>query len=113
MAGEPAGFVLNIERGGQPVSDLQPYLGAAAHVVVLDESAGGFAHVHAVPGSEPPAAMGEGAMEEGGEEVEVPMSFGPQISFTHTFPEPGPHKVWAQVEHDGQVLTFEWVVEAK
>ena len=113
-AGEPAGFVLNIERGGQPVSDLQPYLGAAAHVVVLDETASGFAHVHAVAGSEPPAAMGEGAMEkEGAEEMEVPMSFGPQVAFTHTFDEPGPHKVWAQVEHNGQVLTFEWVVEAK
>jgi Cu+-exporting ATPase len=113
-AGEPAGFVLNVERGGQPVSDLQPYLGAAAHVVVLDETAGGFAHVHAVPGIEPPAAMGEGAMEkEGGEAMEVPMSFGPQVAFTHTFEKPGPHKVWAQVEHDSQVLTFEWVVEAK
>jgi Cu+-exporting ATPase len=114
VAGEPSGFVLNVERGGQPVSDLQPYLGAAAHVVVLDETAGGFAHVHAVPGSEPPAAMGEGAMTEGGEEMEeVPASFGPQVAFTHTFDKPGPHKVWAQVEHDGQVLTFEWVIEAR
>ena len=51
--------------------------------------------------------------KEGGEEMEVPMSFGPQVAFTHTFDKPGPHKVWAQVEHDGQVLTFEWVVVAK
>ena len=52
--------------------------------------------------------------KEGGEAMEeVPASFGPQVAFTHTFPEPGPHKAWAQVEHDGQVLTFEWVVEAK
>jgi Cu+-exporting ATPase len=59
-AGKESRFVVSIEQGGKPVTDLEPYLGAAAHVVVLDQNATGFAHVHAVAGDAPPT----GDMEE-------------------------------------------------
>jgi Cu+-exporting ATPase len=105
VAGEPAGFVLNVTRNGAPVTDLAPYLGAASHVVVIDEGARSFAHVHSVPGANPPG--GESGMEMDA----LPERFGPDLAFAHTFEEAGRYKVWAQFSHEGQVHTVSWVVE--
>jgi plastocyanin len=103
VAGEAADFVVNIERNGQPVTDLEPYLGAASHVVVIDEGTREFAHVHSVPGQDPSGgSMGAHALPE---------RFGPDLAFTHTFTEAGRYKVWAQFSHGGQVRTVSWVVE--
>jgi Cu+-exporting ATPase len=103
IAGEAADFVVSIERSGQPVTDLEPYLGAASHVVVIDEGTREFAHVHSVPGQDPGGgSMGAHALPE---------RFGPDLAFTHTFTEAGRYKVWAQFSHGGQVRTVSWVVE--
>jgi Cu+-exporting ATPase len=103
VAGEAADFVVNIERSGQPVTDLEPYLGAASHVVVIDEGARDFAHVHSVPGQDPGGgSMGAHALPE---------QFGPDLAFTHTFTEAGRYRVWVQFSHGGQVRTVSWVVE--
>jgi Cu+-exporting ATPase len=107
VAGETAGFVVTVERDGSPVADLEPYLGEAAHVIVLDESAGGFAHVHAVAGATPPGD----AMDEAGEGT--PARFGPGVAFSHRFPEAGLHKVWVQFSRQGEVVTVPWVVEVR
>jgi P-type Cu+ transporter len=112
-AGDHSSFVVTIEQNGKPVTDLEPYLGAASHVVVLDESAGGFAHVHAVAGAAEEAPHA-GDTEADMEEMSAPPArFGPELSFTHTFEKPGLYKVWSQFSHNGQVQTVSWVVEAR
>jgi Cu+-exporting ATPase len=103
--------VLNVSRDGTPVTDLQPYLGAAGHVVVLDAHASGFAHVHAVPGTKAPADMGD--MAEEAEMAATPASFGPDLAFSHQFAKPGLYKVWSQFQHNGQVHTVAWTVEVR
>jgi Cu+-exporting ATPase len=105
-AGELSSFAITVERGGQPVTDLEPYLGAAGHVVVLDRDAGSFAHVHAVSGEAPPS----GDMEE---MEEPPARFGPSLAFSHRFEKPGLYKVWLQFSRGGQVTTVPWVIEAR
>jgi Cu+-exporting ATPase len=105
-AGDLSQFVVRLTRDGAPATDLEPYLGAASHVVVLNQYAARFAHVHAVAGEQPPgAAMGEMA--------DPPARFGPAVAFSHRFPEPGLYKVWLQFAHGGQVETVAWVVEVK
>jgi hypothetical protein len=112
-AGQPSGFVLNVSRNGTPVSDLQPYYGAASHVVVLDANASNFSHVHAVPGTDVPAGMDGGSMEEEAEMEDLPASFGPDLAFSHEFEKPGLYKVWSQFQHEGRVQTVAWVVEVR
>jgi Cu+-exporting ATPase len=107
QAGKEAVFTVNLELAGQPVTDLQAYLGAAAHVVILNERAGGFAHVHAVAGS---AAQVGGGMDE---MSAPPAQFGPDVSFAHTFPASGLYKMWVQVARGDSVVTIPWVVEVK
>jgi Cu+-exporting ATPase len=105
-AGQLSRFVVQITRDGAPVTDLQPYLGAASHVVVLNAQAEGFTHVHGVAGAAPPAG-------EMSEMADAPAQFGPDYAFSHTFAQPGLYKVWSQFAHNGQVLTVAWVVEVR
>ncbi len=117
-AGSVSSFLVTVEQKGAPVTNLQPYLAAASHVVVLDESAGGFAHVHAVAGAVPPSDSmsgtgGTGSMAGAEDMSAPPASFGPNFSFTHRFDKPGLYKVWSQFKHNGQVQTVSWVVEVR
>lgn len=112
-AGATASFVVTVEQNGKPVTDLQPYLAAASHVVVLDESAGGFSHVHAIAGDVPQAdsMSGMGGANGVDDMSAPPPSFGPSFTFSHSFDKPGLYKVWSQFQHNGQVQTVSWVVE--
>jgi P-type Cu+ transporter len=108
MSGVESSFIVIVAQSGQPVTDLEPYLGAAAHVVVLDASAGGFAHVHAASGDMPADQTGST-----GEMAAPPANFGPDLSFSYTFEKPGLYKVWVQFARAGQVTTVPWVVEVR
>ncbi len=105
-AGDLSSFVLTVQQNGKPVSDLQPYLGAASHVVALNANSEDFAHVHAVAGDKAP----QDSMDD---MAGPPAAFGPNIAFSHRFDKPGLYKVWAQFRHNGQVQTVSWVVEAR
>lgn len=82
VVGEPVTLDYQIE-GGQP----EPYLGALGHVVILDEQASTFIHVH-------------------------PMS-DDQTSFQTQFDTPGLYKVWGEFQFDGQVYVYPFVLEVK
>lgn len=82
-------FQLEDERTKQPVTDLQPYLGAVGHVVILSRDTEEYLHVHPV--------------EE--------LAKGPEARFVTNFPEAGLYKVWAQFQRNGKVMTVSYVVE--
>ena len=44
--GETSNVTLSVSRDGQPVTDLQPYLGAYGHLVALRTADLGYLHVH-------------------------------------------------------------------
>ncbi len=100
-------FVFHLEdpRTGQPRRDLATYLGAAAHVVVLDSQAGSFAHTH---GEAPSARPAHGAA------TAATGPYGPEIEFHHTFPRPGLYKIWGQFQTpDGRVITADFVIDVQ
>jgi hypothetical protein len=68
-------------------TDLEPYLGAMGHVVILDEAAGEYLHVHPVDHENP--------------------------IFETQFEEPGVYKIWAEFKQGGNVRAFPFVVEIK
>ncbi|MDP9369194.1 MAG: heavy metal translocating P-type ATPase, partial [Chloroflexota bacterium] len=104
--GEAAQFTFTVSRDGLPLTDLSPYLGAAAHVAVVAEDGGAFAHVHGEA-----AAAGNGHDAGEGDDHGIPAAFGPEVTFEHTFPEPGRYKVWGQFARGDQVITVPFVVE--
>jgi hypothetical protein len=90
-AQDEASLTFTLSRAGKPVTDLQPYLGAGGHCVILSEDTGDYLHSHPL---EPPG-------------VKVG---GPQVSFHTRFPKPGLYKVWGQFLYAGRVLTVDFVL---
>jgi Cu+-exporting ATPase len=114
-AGETVQLDFEITDDGEPVTDLGPYLGAAAHVAIVSEDGEDFAHGHgeAKSSEEPAKADGHGGGEHGDGGHGVPEAFGPRVHADHAFEGPGMHKLWAQFERDGRVVTAPFVVEVR
>jgi Cu+-exporting ATPase len=116
-AGEEAALTYTLKKeDGTLADDLEPYLGAPAHVAIVSEDTREFAHTHGEAyaseeegsgGRSEAEAAGEGEQADHGEG----QTFGPEIGFHHTFETPGLYKVWAQFNHHGDVTTVPFVLE--
>ncbi|MGJ7909880.1 hypothetical protein [Neobacillus sp. LXY-1] len=93
--GKNVEMVLSAQEAGKPVtlkfnldqSTLEPYLGAAGHVVILDEAANQYLHVHPHNEQEP--------------------------IFETEFAKPGIYKIWAEFKQEGKVRVFPFVIKVK
>jgi Cu+-exporting ATPase len=96
-------FEFTDARSGTPVDDLQPYLAAAGHVVVMRADARTFAHEHA----EVEDARGRPEFATPGQ------TFGPDLEVHAEFDTPGAYRLWGQFRlADGDVVTAPFTVEA-
>lgn len=88
---------------GQPLTDLQPYLAAAGHVVIMRADGTTFAHEHA-----------EVTDEQGRPAFAVPGStFGPELDVHTEFDGPGMYRIWSQFRlADGTLITAPFTVRA-
>jgi hypothetical protein len=77
---------------GAPIRDLQPYLGAWGHTVMVSEDMAHFVHAH------PSEAL-------------VGKTGGPQLTFAASPPAPGTYRVWTQVMRDGAVETVVFTIK--
>jgi hypothetical protein len=91
MANMELNLTFNIKdaQTKKPVTDLQSYLGAVGHVVILNQDGGEYLHVH--PTDE--------------------KSSGPDAKFMATFPHSGVFKIWGQFQQNGKVFTVPFVVK--
>jgi Cu+-exporting ATPase len=88
---------------GRPVDDLQPYLAAAGHVVVMRADGQTFAHEHA-----------EVEDDRGRPVFALPgQTFGPELDVHAEFPTAGVYQLWAQFRLvNGDVITVPFTVRA-
>jgi hypothetical protein len=91
-AGKESELTFTISKGGKPVTDLQPYLGAFGHLVSL--RSGDLAYLHNHPAQEASAGM----------------KGGPEIRFGTTFPTAGTYSLFLDFQHAGAVHTAEFTV---
>ena len=91
--GRTSDVALSVTRNGEPVTDLQPYLGAYGHLVALRTGDLGYLHVH--PHGEP----GDGTTRPG-----------PEITFSAEVPTTGTYRLFLDFQHEGQVRTAEFTV---
>jgi P-type Cu+ transporter len=90
-------------RSGQPLHNLQPYLAAAGHVVIMRADGQTFAHEHADvrDGSGDPVFALPGT------------TFGPDLPVHAHFDTAGTYRLWGQFRlGSGQVITVPFTVEA-
>jgi len=93
--GEESELTLSVSRDGRPVTDLQPYLGAFGHLVVLRD--GDLAYLHAHPVDEADGATA---------------TSGPHVRFATTAPSAGDYRLFLDFKHDGVVRTAAFTVSA-
>ena len=111
-------FAVADERTNKPLTDLQPYLGALAHFVIISEDGADFLHAHPMEKTVTTAQHGDGhdAMPHahgdearpGGANATKPSAS--EVSAHTTFPRAGLYKVWAQFQRGGRVSTVPFVV---
>lgn len=102
--GSGSHFAYTISLAGQPVSDLEPYLGAMGHLVIISEHREEFVHSHPHEGGEHAAEPhGHDAPGEHGHTGDE--RGGPRVDFEAHFASPGLYKSWAQFQHRGRVIT--------
>ncbi|MDX1930626.1 MAG: hypothetical protein SFV81_29155 [Pirellulaceae bacterium] len=75
----------------KPLSDLQPYLGAMGHLVILSADGGQYVHSHPLEHSKV-AAVGT-------------------VAFAAHFTVPGIYKMWGQFQRDSRVFTIPFVID--
>jgi hypothetical protein len=90
-------FTLTDSKTGEPVTDLQPYLGAFGHAFILSEDLRDSVHSH------PP---------EWRDGKEIVSGFGgPTVLFEGYMPLPGRYRVWAQFLRRGELTTIPFTFE--
>ncbi|WP_433668261.1 hypothetical protein ACQP06_30695 [Nocardia sp. CA-136227] len=88
VAGEGRLLTLTVRKDGELVTDLQPYLAAYGHLVIL--RAGDLAYVHVHPNGEP------------GDGVTAP---GPDVTFHTAVPGRGIYRLFLDFKHGDKVRT--------
>jgi len=97
-------YTLTDAATGRPVNDLQPYLAAAGHIVVMRADGRTFAHEHA----EVTDADGRPVFALLG------TTFGPELDVHTEFPTTGIYQLWAQFRlANGDVITVPFTVQAE
>ena len=95
VPGSSSQLTLSVARDGVPVTDLQPYLGAYGHLVVLRAGDLAYLHVH------PDGAPGDGRTAPG-----------PQVTFHAEVPSDGSYRLYLDFQHAGEVRTAEFTAVA-
>jgi hypothetical protein len=80
---------------GAPITDIEPYLAAFGHTLVLSEDTLHYVHAHPV----------EILPERG-----VRAAGGPDLTFKALMPKPGRYRVWTQLKRRGVVSTVSFTV---
>lgn len=79
---------LHSDLSGKPLTDLEPYLGAMGHLVVIGEGTGEYVHAHA-----------ESKSGDAG-----------KVNFAAHFARAGMYKAWGQFQRKGKVFTVPAVI---
>jgi hypothetical protein len=87
-------FTLSDAKTGRPVTDLQPYLGAFGHALILSEDMRDYVHSHPFE-----------------DIIGISSGFGgPTVTFEGYMPKAGRYRAWSQFQRNGEVVTIPFTV---
>lgn len=107
QSGAMARLAFTITKNGTPVTDLEPYLGAYAHAVIIRNGTLEYLHVHPQTDGHDHAAslFAPTAYAHGLDQIQTGT-----ISLMTTFPFGGDYKLFFQIKHAGAVHTFDFIL---
>jgi len=106
-------YHLTDTASGRPITDLQTYLGAFGHTLIMSEDMVDYVHSHpldilAMPdddGGPPVFLIPPGADLE-------KLRGGPDVTFEGLMPKPGRYRAWTQFRRNGKIHTFAFTFQA-
>jgi hypothetical protein len=106
-------FHLTDTKTGRPITDLQTYLGAFGHTLIMSEDMVDYVHSHPLDilaqpdddGGPPQFLIPPGADLE-------KLRGGPDVTFEGLMPKPGRFRAWTQFRRHDKVYTFAFTFEA-
>lgn len=104
-------FGVSVAQNGQPVTNLENYLGALGHSVILKEGTLDFIHTHALDSKSTDTTQAHDQQQAQHGSTTQGTDQGPKISFSTTFPESGVYKIFTQFQHKGKVQTVDYIVK--
>lgn len=90
---EVVGVTFEDAVSGEPLADLEPYLGAWGHALIVSADLADAVHSHPVTPLTSPG--------------------GPRIFFSQRFPRPGYYRMWIQVQRRGDVATVPFTLHVE
>jgi hypothetical protein len=93
LGGEEVDFIFRFTdaKTDMPIADLEKYLGAFGHLVVLSEDMTEYVHAH--------------PREETQPDLNAPERGGPEVLFDALLPKPGRYRMWLQFQRHGKLST--------
>lgn len=100
LGGEEVDLIFRFtdEKTGAPVVDLEKYLGAFGHLVILNEDMTEYVHAH--------------PREETQPAPDAPSLGGPEVLFDALLPRPGRYRAWLQFQRSGKLTTVSFTFAA-
>ncbi len=110
--GAPATLDYHIEKGGKPLTDMNPYLAVPMHISIIRDDLTGFLHIHGLlPVSFVGKLLGESIHAA---HLFLPGKFGPDIEATNfAFPSAGIYHVFGEFSVGGKVVVTEFTVRVE
>jgi hypothetical protein len=105
-------FTFQVEDAqGQPVNDLELYMGMPGHAVFVRRDRKVFAHVH--PSGSAPMSVIEIVTPQAGGHAQHQAGTPSTVSFPYGFPNPGEYRIFVQVKRAGTVITGAFDADVK
>jgi hypothetical protein len=90
QAGTESTVTMSVSRNGQPVTNLEPYLGALGHLVALRSNDLAYLHVHPLDNAN--------------------ATNGPNVAFAVHVPSAGAYRLFFDFSHNGTVRTAAFTI---
>lgn len=93
LGGEEVDFIFRYTDAetGTPITDLERYLGAFGHLVILSEDMTDYVHAH--------------PREEASPDPSAPQTGGPEVLYDALLPKAGRYRAWLQFQRHGKLST--------
>jgi hypothetical protein len=98
---------LTDSRTGRPIVDLQTYLGAFGHTLIMSEDMVNYVHSH------PLDILAQDNDDGGPPQLMIPpgadlekLRGGPDVTFEGLMPKPGRYRAWTQFRRNDRIYTF-------
>ena len=98
-------FNLTDTSTGRPVTNLQTYLGAFGHTLIMSEDMADYVHSHPIDISQTDENGPKQFMLPAGVDAET-LRGGPEVTFEGLMPKPGRYRAWTQFRRNNKIYTF-------